>query len=63
MKFKYNVNPLDPTTILRLISELEGVYNFLLCLDDTEEEIEYIEKMKKKYYKLYFKMKKTWSEE
>ena len=63
MKSKWNVNPLDPTTILRLISELEGVDGFLDCLDDTEEEIKYIQQMKKKYYKLYFKMKKTWREE
>ena len=63
MKSKWNINPLDPTTILRLISELEGVDNFLNCLDDTEEEIKYIQQMKKKYYKLYFKMKKTWREE
>jgi len=63
MKSKWNVNPLDPTTILRLISELEGVDGFLNCLDDTEEEIKYIQQMKKKYYKLYFKMMKTWREE
>tara|TARA_B100001964_G_C13790815_1_gene404387 strand:+ start:310 stop:501 length:192 start_codon:yes stop_codon:yes gene_type:complete len=63
MKSKWNVNPLDPTTILRLISELEGVDCFLNCLDDTEEEIKYIQQMKKKYYKLYFKMKKTWRQE
>jgi len=63
MKSKWNVNPLDPTTILRLISELEGVDCFLNCLDDTEEEIKYIQQMKKKYYKLYFKMMKTWREE
>ncbi len=63
MKTKWNINPLDPTTILRLISELEGADYILGCLDDTEQELEFIAKMKQKYYKLYFKMKKTWRQE
>jgi hypothetical protein len=56
MKMKWNVNPNHPTTILRLISELEGVSYLLDCLGD--EDIEYINDMKKKYYKMYFKMLK-----
>ncbi len=59
MKTRWNINPLDPTTILRLISELEGADYILGCLDDTEQELEFIAKMKQKYYKLYFKMNKT----
>ena len=56
MKHRWNVDPTDPITILRLISELEGVWNFLDCLDDAEDELAYIAALKKKYYSLYFKM-------
>jgi hypothetical protein len=54
---KWNVDPKQPTTIARLISELEGV-NYLLDTLDQPEEYEYIQKMKQKYYKEYFKMLK-----
>ena len=54
---KWNVDPKQPTTIARLISELEGV-NYLLDTLDQKEEYEYIQKMKQKYYKMYFKMLK-----
>ena len=54
---KWNVDPKHPTTIARLISELEGV-NYLLDTLDQPEEYEYIQKMKQKYYKMYFKMLK-----
>lgn len=57
MKLKWNVNPNHPTTIARLISELEGVSYLLDCLGD-DNDIEYINDMKKKYYKTYFKMLK-----
>ena len=61
MKTKWNVkDPLSPTTIARLISELEGVSYFLTCLDDAESEIEFIGQMKKKYYKLYFQQVKKY---
>ena len=56
MKHKWNVDPTDPVTILRLISELEGVWGFLDCLDNTEDELAYITALKKKYYSLYYKM-------
>ena len=56
MKHKWNVDPTDPVTILRLISELEGVWGFLDCLDDAEDELADITALKKKYYSLYFKM-------
>ena len=54
---KWNVDPKQPTTIARLISELEGV-NYLLDTLDQPEEYEYIQKMKQKYYKMYFSMLK-----
>ncbi len=54
-KTKWNLNPDHPTTLLRLISELEGVSYILDCLDDTEDEVSFISSMKKKYYSMYFK--------
>lgn len=58
MKTKWDVDPTHPTTIARLLSELEGSSYFLECLDDPEA-YEYICNLKKKYYKLYFKMINT----
>lgn len=43
--------------ILRLISELEGSYQFLHYMG-FDEDRDVIDSMKKKYYKLYFKQKK-----
>jgi len=57
MKSKWNVDPSLATTIARLISEIEGILYILQCLDEPEE-YEYIQKMKQKYYKEYFKMLK-----
>ena len=54
MKSKWNVDPSLATTIARLISDLEGVSYILDALDEPEE-YEYIQKMKQKYYKEYFK--------
>lgn len=58
MKSKWNVDPSLATTIARLISDLEGVSYILQCLDEPEE-YEYIQKMKQKYYKEYFKRLKN----
>lgn len=58
MKSKWDVDPTHPTTIARLLSELEGASYFLDCLDDPEA-YEYITNLKKKYYKLYFKLINT----
>ena len=57
MKSKWNVDPSLATTIARIISDLEGVSYILQCLDEPEE-YEYIQKMKQKYYKMYFSMLK-----
>ena len=59
MKTKWNVDPTHSTTILRLISELEGTIYILDCLDEAEEELEFISNMRKKYYKQYYKMIKN----
>ena len=55
---KWNVNPNHSTTIARLISDLEGVSYILGSLNEPEE-YEYIQKMKQKYYKEYFKRVKS----
>ena len=57
MKSKWNVDPTKAVTIARLIGELEGVSYILDCLDEPEE-YGYIQNMKQKYYKEYFKRKK-----
>ena len=58
MKSKWNVDPSLATTIARLISDLEGVSYILDALNEPEE-YEYIQKMKQKYYKEYFRMLKN----
>ena len=58
MKSKWNVDPSLATTIARLISDLEGVSYILEALNEPEE-YEYIQKMKQKYYKMYFRMLKN----
>jgi len=57
IKSKWNVNPTDPVTIARLISELEGVSYILDCYDGNNDYI-VVRDMLKKYYKLYFKLNK-----
>lgn len=58
MKTKWNVNPSNASTFARLLSELEGVTYILECLDNSKEELNFINEMKKKYYKEYFKLNK-----
>lgn len=54
---KWNVNPDNPTTLLRLISELEGSSYLLEEID--QDDYDTIREMVKKYYKKYFQMKKN----
>ena len=49
--------PLTPVNVLRLISELEGSYQQLKYLG-FKEDMDTLEQIKKKYYKLYFKLAK-----
>lgn len=53
----HNAEPDDPITVLRLISELEGLSGFVEVFDDKDEAA-YLDAMKKKYYKKYFRMMK-----
>ena len=56
---KYSFGGLDRTSInvLRLLSELEGSYQLLKYMG-FQEDMDTIEEMKKRYYKLYFKLNK-----
>ncbi len=47
----------DKINILRLISELEGSYQLLKYMG-LQEDMNTINEIKKKYYKLYFKLSK-----
>lgn len=56
---EYEFGGLDrkPVNVLRLISELEGSYQLLKFMG-FQEDMETLEEIKKRYYKLYFKLKK-----
>ena len=49
---------MKPVDILLLISELEGCYTHTKRLG-FEEDMAIFDQMKKKYYKLYFKLKRS----
>ena len=53
----YGGLPRKSVNILRLLSELEGVYQFTkyMAFDDDNK---IIDEMKQRYYKLYFKLAK-----
>ena len=56
---KYDFGGLDrhPVNVLRLISELEGSSQLLKYMG-FQEDMDTINEMKKRYYKLYFKLNK-----
>ena len=56
---KYDFGGLDRSSvnILRLLSELEGSYQLLKYMG-FEEDMKFIDEMKQRYYKLYFKTTK-----
>ena len=47
----------EPVNVLRLISELEGSSQLLKYMG-FQEDMETLNEMKKRYYKLYFTLKK-----
>ena len=56
-QYKEGGLPVEQTSLLRLISELEGssqLCKWMGFIDDMET----LDKMKKKYYTMYFKLKK-----
>ena len=56
---KWDFGGLDrhPVNVLRLISELEGSSQLLKFMG-FKEDMETLNEMKKRYYKLYFKLNK-----
>ena len=55
-KIKWNVQQVNAVTIARLLSELEGVHYLLDVID--EEDAMIIDKLRAKYYKKYFELKR-----
>ena len=55
--YKFGARSPTPVNILLLISELEGSYQMLKYMG-FEKDMNSLEEMKKRYYKLYFKAKK-----
>ena len=55
--YEFGGRPVTPVNLLLLLSEMEGVYQHLKYMG-FEEDMQVIDKMKKKYYSIYFKEKK-----
>ena len=51
--YKFGGFPVTPTNLLLLISELEGSYQNLKYMG-FKEDMEMLEEIKSRYYKLYF---------
>ena len=52
--YRFGGFPVTPTNLLLLISELEGSYQHLKYMG-FKEDMDTIEEIKSRYYKLYFK--------
>ena len=55
--YKFGGRPVTPINLLLLLGEMEGVHQHLKYMG-LEEDMNTIDEMKKRYYKLYFKKKK-----
>jgi len=58
-EYEFNGREVTPTNLLLLISEMEGTYQNLKYMG-FKEDMDTINEMKGRYYKLYFKTKKEW---
>ena len=56
-KYKEGGLPVDQTNLLRLISELEGSYQLCKWMGFFDD-MKTLDKIKKKYYTMYFRLKK-----
>jgi len=56
-RYEFGGRPQDSTNLLLLISELEGAYQHLKYMG-FDKDLNTIDEMKKRYYSLYFKVKK-----
>ena len=57
-KYVFGGHEVNSINILRLLSELEGSYQLLKYMGFAED-MEKLDEIKKRYYKLYFKLKKS----
>ena len=55
--YEFGGRPVTPINLLLLLGEMEGVYQHLKYMG-FEEDMQVIDKMKKKDYSMYFKEKK-----
>ena len=56
-EYKFGGRPVTAINILLMLSEMEGTYQHLKYMG-FKEDMEVIEEMKGRYYKLYFKLNK-----
>ena len=56
-KYRFGGLEVKSVNILRLLSEMEGSYQLLKYMG-FEEDMNTIDEMKKKYYKMYFRLSK-----
>ena len=56
-EYEFCGRPVTSVNLLMLISEMEGTYQHLKFMG-FEEDMYVIEEMKKRYYKLYFRINK-----
>ncbi len=56
-EYKFGGFPVTSVHLLLLLSEMEGTYQYLKYMG-FEEDMNVIDKMKKKYYTMYFKLAK-----
>jgi len=56
-EYSFGGRPVKPVNILLLLSEMEGTYQHLKFMG-FEEDMNTIDEMKKRYYKMYFKLNK-----
>ena len=56
--YQFNGRPRSPTSLLLLISELEGSYQHLKYMG-YKEDMDTLNEIKQRYYKEYYKAKKN----
>lgn len=57
-QYSFGGRPIETTNLLLLISEMEGTYQHLKYMG-FEDDMNTLDEMKKRYYKLYFRTKKN----
>ena len=55
-QYSFGGRPVETTNLLLLISEMEGTYQHLKYMG-FEDDMNTLDEMKKRYYKLYFRTK------